>query len=96
MSLLLDVYVRSLMQQIGAVQYVPPPFLIPASECRTSNSSMESTRVGGTMSLGLLDPILPNLGVEWWRPGYGTLGVVVTFSPFASSTYIARLYGLNT
>jgi hypothetical protein len=30
------------------------------------------------MNLGLLDPILPNLGVEWWRPGYGTLGVVVT------------------
>jgi hypothetical protein len=48
------------------------------------------------MSLGLLDPILPNLGVEWWRSGYGTLGVVVTLCPFAFSTYIASLYGLNT
>jgi hypothetical protein len=48
------------------------------------------------MNLVLLDLVFPNLGVEWWRPGYGTLGVVVTFSPFASSTYIAILYGLNT
>jgi hypothetical protein len=48
------------------------------------------------MSLRLLDLILPNLGVEWWWAGYGTLVVVVTLSPSASSTYIASLYGLNT
>jgi hypothetical protein len=82
MSLPLDTQVQTLMHHIGAVQYVPPPLLVPASECHTGNSSKESTHVGGTMSLGLLDPILSNLGVEWWRPVYGTLGVVVILSPF--------------
>jgi hypothetical protein len=43
------------------------------------------------MSLVLLDPILSIWEWSGGGRGYGTLGVVVTLPPFASSTYIAYM-----